>query len=210
MGYPLGGNDILLGSASVTSGILSAKRTSRFGIDLLQTDAAVNPGSSGGPLFDRDGRVIGVNTLKIFESGDGRPVEGIGLAVAINEVRDTLDLLARGGNVIAPAPTQKATDGMPTPAVGGSFASVSAGGLHTCSLTSDGSAVCWGSNYDGKSTPPRGSFTSVSAGGRHTCGVKAEDSVVCWGSDDIGQSTPPPGSFPFSRCRRFPFLRHKE
>ena len=195
MGYPLGGNDILLGSASVTSGILSAKRTSRLGIDLLQTDAAVNPGSSGGPLFDRDGQVVGVNTLKVFESKDGRPVEGIGLAVAINEVRDRLDLLARGGDVIPPNPTQGTADHAPTTAPGVSFVSVSAGGLHTCSLTSDGSAVCWGSNYDGKSTPPRGSFTSVSAGGRHICGVKAEDSAVCWGSDDNGQSTPPPGSF---------------
>ena len=104
MGFPLGGNDVLLGSASVTSGIVSAKRVSRSGVNLLQTDAAINPGSSGGPLFDRDGRVVGVNTGKLFESSDGRPVEGIGLAVAINEVRSRLDLMASGGNDSAPSP----------------------------------------------------------------------------------------------------------
>ena len=207
MGYPLGGNDILLGSASVTSGILSAKRTSRFGIDLLQTDAAVNPGSSGGPLFDRDGRVIGVNTLKIFESGDGRPVEGIGLAVAINEVRDRLDTLAKGGEVIPPSPSQDTTDGTLTPVSGGSFVNVSAGVIHNCGVKADGSVVCWGANKDsdgnlvGQATPPNGSFTSVSAGGLHTCGIRTDDVVVCWGGNEdndgnvIGQATPPNGSF---------------
>ena len=94
MGFPLG--DVLQGSPTTTRGILSAKRTSKSGVKLLQIDAAINPGSSGGPLFDREGRVVGVNTSKLFESGDGRPVEGIGLAIAINEVRDRLDSLGQG------------------------------------------------------------------------------------------------------------------
>ena len=172
MGYPLGSNDILIGSASVTSGIVSAKRTSRLGIDLLQTDVAVNPGSSGGPLLDRDGQVVGVNTLKVFESGDGRPVEGIGLAVAINVVRDTLDFLARGGEVIPLSPTLGTAKLAPTPARSVSFVSVSAGGLHTCGLKVDGSVVCWGDDSVGQSTPAAGVFNSVSAGLSHSCGVK--------------------------------------
>ena len=161
VGFPLGGNNILLGSPSVTSGIVSAKRVSKSGIKLLQSDAAVNPGSSGGPLFDRDGRVVGVNTSKVFKSGDGRPVEGIGLAVEINEVKERLDLLARGGNVIPPTATQGASDRTPTPVPIGSFASVSAGGLHSCGVKTNGSIVCWGSNEDidgniiGQSTPLR-------------------------------------------------------
>ena len=201
MGFPLGGNDILLGSPSVTSGIVSAKRVSKSGVKLLQSDAAVNPGSSGGPLFDRDGRVVGVNTGKLFESSDGRPVEGIGLAVAINEVRDRLDLLARGGDDTAPSPAQGTTDHTSTPVPADSFASVSAGGLHSCSLISDGSVVCWGSNEDpngnfiGQATPPNGSFISVSTGGLHSCGVKTDNSVVCWGDDSLGQATPSGGSF---------------
>ena len=201
VGYPLGENDMLLGSPSVTGGIVSAKRVSKSGVKLLQTDAAVNPGNSGGPLFDRDGRVVGVNTAKVFESGDGRPVEGIGLAVAINEVRDRLDSLARGGIDAAPSLTQGTTERTPTPVSAGSFASVSAGGGHSCSLISDGSIVCWGSNEDpngkftGQATPPNGSFNSVSTGGLHSCGVKTDYSVVCWGDDSLGQATPPGGSF---------------
>ena len=196
VGYPLGENNILLGSPSVTSGIISARRASKSGVELLQTDAAINPGSSGGPLFDRDGRVVGVNTAKVFESEDGRPVEGIGLAVAINEVRDRLDLLARGGNASRPDPTQSTTELTPSPILGAFFASVSAGGLHSCSLVSDGSVICWGSNYDGKSTPPPDkSFAYIKAGGTHTCGVKSDGSIACWGSDEYGQSTPPDSFF---------------
>ena len=103
MGFPLG--DILRGSPTITRGIVSARRVSAAGIELLQTDAAINPGNSGGPLFGRDGRVVGVNTSKLFEAEDGRPVEGIGLAVSINEVRGRLDSLARGQDVLVSTPT---------------------------------------------------------------------------------------------------------
>ena len=201
VGFPLGGNNILLGSPSVTSGIVSAKRVSKSGIKLLQSDAAVNPGSSGGPLFDRDGRVVGVNTSKVFESGDGRPVEGIGLAVEINEVKERLDLLARGGNVIPPTATQGASDRTPTPVPVGSFVSVSAGGLDSCGVKTNGSIVCWGSNEDldgnvvGQSTAPAGSFTFASSGPLHSCGVKTNNSIVCWGSNEDGEATPSEGSF---------------
>ena len=79
MGFPSGNTEVLRDSPTITKGIVSAKRVSGSGVRLLQTDAAFNPGTSGGPLFDHEGRVVGINTLKIFESGDGRPVEGIGL-----------------------------------------------------------------------------------------------------------------------------------
>ena len=103
MGFPLG--DILRGSPTITRGIVSARRVSAAGVELLQTDAAINPGNSGGPLFNRDGEVVGVNTSKLFEAEDGRPVEGIGLAVSVNEVRGRLDSLARGQNVVQSTPT---------------------------------------------------------------------------------------------------------
>ncbi|HSD11761.1 MAG TPA: trypsin-like peptidase domain-containing protein [Candidatus Binatia bacterium] len=45
---------------SVTSGVVSSIRPSGFGYPLIQTDVPVNPGSSGGPLFDSDGRVVGI------------------------------------------------------------------------------------------------------------------------------------------------------
>ena len=68
------GQDVLavgfqLGSAfgdspTVTRGIVSAVRTDATGAKWIQTDAPINPGSSGGPLLDRSGRVIGVVTAR--------------------------------------------------------------------------------------------------------------------------------------------------
>ncbi len=62
-------------------------------------------------------------------------------------------------------------------------------------MRSGGSVACWGSNGDGRATPPAGSFDAVSAGSHHTCGVRSNASVACWGSDEYGQATPPAGSF---------------
>ena len=98
MGFPA--VDTLGSTPTITRGIISAKRPLGSDVTLLQTDAAINPGNSGGPLFKRDGQVIGVNTAKIFESDDGRPLEGIGMAVSVNDVRDRLDSLARGESIL--------------------------------------------------------------------------------------------------------------
>ena len=46
------------------------------------------------------------------------------------------------------------------------FASVSAGGFHTCGVSTDGSVECWGFDLSGQATPPSGEFASVSGGGR--------------------------------------------
>ena len=75
------------------------------------------------------------------------------------------------------------------------FVSVSAGGRHTCGVKSNGSVACWGSNADGRATPPAGSFLSVSARHNHTCGLRSNGSVACWGDDFAGEATPPAGSF---------------
>jgi serine protease Do len=78
---------------TVTRGILSA-RSRELGRDsfdaFLQTDAAINPGSSGGPLFDADGKVIGVNTAV-----DGRG-ESLGFAMPVELVVGALPMLRRG------------------------------------------------------------------------------------------------------------------
>ena len=115
MGFPL--EDMLAGSATITRGIVSAKRVSRAGVDLIQTDAAINPGNSGGPLFGRDGAVVGVNTSKVFEAGDGRAAEGIGLAVAVNEVKGRLEGLKNQGFAVATATATSVA--APTPGSGG-------------------------------------------------------------------------------------------
>ena len=133
LGFPLG---FQLGqSLIVTRGVISTKLNdpdgrnvggvNRFrGVELLQTDAAINPGNSGGPLFNRTGQVIGVITSRIEQTPDGRPVQGISFAVAINELKSRLTTLKGSGTpppttptpVPAPAPTPGAATPTPVPA----------------------------------------------------------------------------------------------
>lgn len=80
------GNSLGL-SHTVTAGIVSApdRVLYRDGWEyhLIQTDAAINPGNSGGPLVNSEGRLIGINSSKIAQTG----VEGIGLAIRLLVVR---------------------------------------------------------------------------------------------------------------------------
>ena len=76
----------------------------------------------------------------------------------------------------------------------GPFATISAGTEHVCALMTDGTPVCWGSESDGKSSPPAGArFTTISAGQNHTCALIADGTPVCWGNGIDGQSSPPAG-----------------
>ena len=69
---------------TVTAGILSSVRDSGDGFKVLQTDAAVNPGNSGGPLVNNKGQVVGVVSFKL------RSAEGLNFAVPTNYVRALL------------------------------------------------------------------------------------------------------------------------
>jgi len=77
---------------TVTAGVLSAKSRGfdNLGVEFLQTDAAINPGSSGGPLLDLSGRVIGVNTAIVSEGGQNI---GLNFAIPINTVKQELAAL---------------------------------------------------------------------------------------------------------------------
>ncbi|HCF51518.1 MAG TPA: serine protease, partial [Syntrophomonas sp.] len=63
-----------------------------------QTDAAINPGNSGGALVNLDGRLMGINTVKIVEAG----FEGMGFSIPSNQVQKVIDQLKRHGKVIRP------------------------------------------------------------------------------------------------------------
>lgn len=94
-------------SSTVTSGIVSAlDRTvdadgRRF--QMIQTDAAVNPGNSGGPLFDKEGNVVGIITMKEVttydSSGNAISVEGLGYAIPIDDAKPIVLQLMNDGKV---------------------------------------------------------------------------------------------------------------
>lgn len=67
--------------------------------DVIQTDAAVNPGNSGGPLLDSGGRVVGVNTAIVSPSGTSA---GIGFAIPMEVVNRIVPVLIRDGRVPTP------------------------------------------------------------------------------------------------------------
>jgi len=93
------GNPFGIGQ-TVTSGIVSATgRGGALGLDyedFIQTDAAINPGNSGGALVDTEGRLIGINTAILSQSGGNM---GIGFAIPSNLVRDVMDSLIQDGHV---------------------------------------------------------------------------------------------------------------
>ena len=87
---------------TVTTGIISAvnREVESEGTKYvcLQTDAAINSGNSGGALVNSDGKVIGINTLKLSGSG----VEGIGFAIPINSTLDVISQLKDHNKVLRP------------------------------------------------------------------------------------------------------------
>ena len=90
IGFPLSG--VLGDAVSVTRGIVSSKRTHN-GLKYLQTDAAVNPGNSGGPLLNSRGEVVGIVTLRVNLTEMGVFTEGTALALSADEIKARLPAL---------------------------------------------------------------------------------------------------------------------
>jgi serine protease Do len=93
LGSPLGLQN------SVTHGVVSAtfrQLRPESPMVYVQTDAPINPGNSGGPLLDVQGRIAGINTMILSESGGN---EGIGFAIPANLVKDVYERLRKDGRV---------------------------------------------------------------------------------------------------------------
>lgn len=106
IGNPLG----LQFSGSVTTGVVSGTErlvpidvnqdgTEDWQSEVLQTDAAISPGNSGGALINAQGQVIGINSMKIAQDA----VEGIGLAIPVNTAIPIISDLETGGSVDRPS-----------------------------------------------------------------------------------------------------------
>jgi len=105
VGYPRGAS--LEENLTSTTGVVSIVRTAyrepsldlpRFS-NVIQTDAAINPGSSGGPLLDLEGRLVGVNSAGRTLTPDGRIVQGQNYAIGVDRVREITAVLRTGKSI---------------------------------------------------------------------------------------------------------------
>lgn len=104
IGSPLGdfANTVTVGVVSATGRTIETEKGYQME-DLIQTDAAINHGNSGGPLVNLAGQVIGMNTLVVRSAGfTGDQAEGLGFAVAANTVRAISEQLIQTGHVARP------------------------------------------------------------------------------------------------------------
>lgn len=108
LSYPKAGQDVIaIGSpdgiaGTVTKGVVSAVRQpvdqlrglAPEGVLLVQHDAAISPGNSGGPLVNSRGELLGVNTYGLNQTADGRSLQNINFAISIVDVFKALELRA--------------------------------------------------------------------------------------------------------------------
>ena len=98
VGSPLGEKYM----GTVTKGILSGKNrnidSGSFVMELLQTDAAMNPGNSSGPLVNMAGQVIGVNSMKFVKD----EIEGMGFSIPVELAKSTAEKIENGEKIVRP------------------------------------------------------------------------------------------------------------
>ncbi|MBI3537587.1 MAG: trypsin-like peptidase domain-containing protein [Chloroflexi bacterium] len=88
---------------TVTVGVVSGlNRTVGRQQGLIQTDAAINNGNSGGPLINALGQVIGINTLVVRSTSEGNVAEGLGFAIPSNQVKEIVNQILTKGKVERP------------------------------------------------------------------------------------------------------------
>ena len=91
----LSGKDRLIETSSSNAGVLTGES---YIVKVLQTDAAISPGNSGGPLVNLAGDVIGINSLKLVDE----QVEGMGFAIPIEDAMNYVDVLEQGKTIERP------------------------------------------------------------------------------------------------------------
>jgi 2-alkenal reductase len=97
IGSPFGNESSLsVGVVSATERSIASLTSGYDLVDAIQTDAPINRGNSGGPMFDARGRVIGINAQIRSESGNA---EGVGFAVPINSAKRSMEQLIETGTV---------------------------------------------------------------------------------------------------------------
>ncbi|MFU0824393.1 S1C family serine protease [Clostridium sp.] len=93
-------------AGTVTAGIISAlNRRIQYGEStyrVLQTDAVMNDGNSGGALCNSKGEIIGINSLKLKDDAQFKNEDGIGFAIASNEAKDIIDEIMKYGKAARP------------------------------------------------------------------------------------------------------------
>ena len=106
IGNPGAGEDVLFGT--VTAGIISGLQREDINannfshrVDVIQTDAPINTGNSGGALLNAKGELVGIPTLKMGMSFT-TVYEGLGFCIPISTVRDYIDQLIDNGSVVRP------------------------------------------------------------------------------------------------------------
>lgn len=103
IGSPLGDfkNTVTVGVVSATGRSIDTGNGYTIE-DLIQTDAAINHGNSGGPLLDLGGNVIGINTLVVRNSGMGDVAEGLGFAIPVNTAQAIAQQIIQQGYFTRP------------------------------------------------------------------------------------------------------------
>lgn len=103
IGSPLGDfkNTVTVGVVSATGRSIDTGQG--YTVDgLIQTDAAINQGNSGGPLVNLAGEVIAINTLIVRNSGSGTVAEGLGFAIPVNTAQAVAEQIIRNGYIARP------------------------------------------------------------------------------------------------------------
>jgi 2-alkenal reductase len=103
IGSPLGNfkNTVTVGVVSATGRSIDTGNGYQIE-DLIQTDAAINHGNSGGPLVNLAGEVVGINTLVVRNTGSGDIAEGLGFAIPVNTARAVAEQIIEKGYFARP------------------------------------------------------------------------------------------------------------